>query len=215
MMSNNLWQSEPTSPVPAPPPAPVNLIPGPKSRRSREYEKSHPKFSYRLTDKSIADQVLGIAQSRSISADEVAEAFVLAGLNASRLGKINWSGVRPTQGRMTLRQSAGDTWVVHDEPVTWAQEIPPPVKRKRKTDIERERERRERDALRVHYRWSADVDEALDQLTRQVMGYRADEPLARKDGRKGEILTVLLRFAISAYQSGRITLTPKLWSLAG
>jgi hypothetical protein len=134
-------------------------------------------------------------------------------LHASQQGRIDWTGVRPVQGRMTLFPTGAEAWVVHDEPVTWAQEIPSPQKRKPKTEADRERERKQRDALRVHYRWPKAMDEALDQLTRQVMGYRNDEHLARKDGRKGEVLTILLRFGITAYQAGRINLTPKLWSV--
>lgn len=212
-----LWQQAPSNDAPnptQPTPAPLDLISRSKTRRrNRAYEKSHAKFSYRLTDGTIPGQILGIAQSLSISADNVAQALVQAGLHASRQGKIDWSEVRPVQGRMTLFPTSQETWVVHDEPVTWAQEIPQPKKRKRKTEAEREQERKQRDALRVHYRWPPELDDALDNLTRQVMGYQPGEHLTRKDGRKGEVLTILLRFGIQAYQTGRIDLTPKLWSL--
>ena len=214
---STLWQQSPPNDAPdstKSAPSPLDLISTSKTRhRNRDYEKSHAKFSYRLTDGTIPGQILGIAQSHSISADNVARAFVQAGLHASQQGKIDWSGIRPVQGRMTLFPTGQETWVVHDEPVTWAQEIPQPQKRRRKTEAERAQERKARDLLRVHYRWPPEINEALEQLTRQVMGYQPGEHLARKDGRKGEVLTILLRFGIQAYQAGRIDLTPKLWSL--
>jgi len=189
---------------------PLNTIPtaGERKPRNRDYEKRNPATTYRITDENLAGEILAIAQELTVAADEVARAFVEAGLRAARANQLDFSGVRPSQGRLSLYPTGNEKWVVHDEPVDWSRVIPARRKTKPLSDFERAQRQKERNRLRVYYRWPDALVRQIEDLTKAVVGLPANQPALRSEGRKGQVLTMLLRFGIEAYKAGRLPLNP-------
>jgi len=199
-----------TTSLPTLPTDPINMIPtATESRpRNRDYEKRHPKTTYRVTDENLAGEILAIAQSLTVAADEVSRAFVEAGLRAAKAGQLDFAAVRPSQGRMSLFPTGSEKWVVHDEPVDWSRVIPTRKKAKPLTDFEKTQRQKERNRLRVHYRWPDALVRQIEELTTSVVGLPINQPALRSEGRKGQVLTMLLRYGLEAYKAGRLPLNP-------
>ena len=191
---------------------PVETIPvaAPKSQRNREYEKAHPVFVIRVRDASIRKLILSCSQSLCVPADDVARAFLEAGLDAAEQGKIDLSGIRVTRGRMSLYPTGSETWKVHDEPVAWSfktDEVHPA--RPRTTD-ERNAVQKERNKQRLAYRLPATTLERFQSSYLAALGIESETELARHEGRKGEFFLTLLEFGLKKYQSGQLPLTPQV-----
>ena len=189
---------------------PINAIPmaAEHKPRNRDYEKQHPKTTYRITDENLAVEILAIAQDLTVSADDVARAFAEAGLRAARANQLDFSDVRPSRGRMSLYPTGSEKWVVHDEPVDWSKVIPAHKKAKTLSAFEKSQRQKERNRLRVHYRWPETLVRQIEDLTNTVVGLPPNQPALRSEGRKGQILSMLLRYGIEAYKAGRLPLNP-------
>lgn len=189
---------------------PLNTIPTASERqpRNRDYEKCHPATTYRVTDATLASEILAIAQELTVAADDVARAFAEAGLQAARAGRLDFSGVRPSRGRLSLYPTGNEKWVVHDEPVDWTKVIQTPKKSKPLSAVEKAQRQKERNRLRVHYRWPKALVQQIEELTAAVVGLTQNQPVLRSEGRKGQVLTMLLRYGLEAYKAGRLPLNP-------
>ena len=186
------------------PPSPIDLMGAETKKRNREYEKRNRSFTYRLTDKELGAKIATVAASLQVTADEVARAFVEAGIREARAGRIPFDSVPPVQRRMTLYPTGTETWNVQEQD-GWAKSIPPREKQKQLSSAERVKRRQELNHYRVSYRWPAEIDQSLTALTETIAG----KAITRSDGRKGWILTILLRYGLSKYEAGRLLLQPQ------
>ena len=177
---------------------------GKTGKRNRKFEKEHRAFSYRLTDKEINDKIAGIADALLVPVDDVARAFVQAGINAARLGRIPLHTIPLAPKRMTLFPTGNETWEIREE-ASWPNEISIRKKKRRLSEFEKKQRQRELNQFRVSYRWPASIDDQLKQLVEQLIGKQK----ARSDGRKGWVLTILFRYSLNAYQAGLLPLEPK------
>lgn len=187
---------------------PVNTIPTASERkpRNRDFEKKHPKVSYRISDENLPQEILVLARSLTVSADEVSRAFVEAGLQAVQDGRMDLSQILVTRGRMSLYPIGREQWVVHDEPVDWSKAIPTVNKKRGLSDYEKSQQQKTSNRLRVHYRWPNQLIEQINDLYCEVMG---SQPVQRSEGRKGQLITMLLRYGIEMYKAGRLPLVPQ------
>jgi hypothetical protein len=178
----------PESTFPAPP-TPIDLMGMAKPRqRSREYEKRNRSFTYRLTDKELGAKVAAVAASLQVTVDEVARAFVEVGIREARAGRIPFNSVPPVQRRLTLYPTGAETWKIQEQD-SWQKIIPPRVRQKPLSSTEKAKRRQDLNRFRVSYRWPNEVDQSLVALTEMVAG----KAITRSDGRKGWVLTILLR----------------------
>ncbi len=202
----NGW-SRPLAPV-----DPVDTIPvaGPKAQRNREYEKTHPVFVIRVRDASIREKILGFSQSLCVPADDVARAFLEAGLDAAEKGKIDLSGIRVTRGRMSLYPTGTETWKVHDEPIAWSFKAGEVHSARPRTTAEKNAVQKERNKQRLAYRLPSTTLERFQGCYLAAMGIESEAELARHEGRKGEFFLTLLEFGLKKYQSGQLPLTPQV-----
>ena len=204
------WTQQPESAqtsasvVPAPP-TPMDLIPAAKPKqRSREYEKRNRSFTYRLTDRELGARIATVAASLQVTADEVARAFVEAGIREARAGRVPFDSIPPVQRRMTLYPTGAETWSIQEQ-AGWQKSIPTREKKKPLSSAEKARRHQELNRFRVSYRWSAEIDQSLTALTETIAG----KAITRSDGRKGWVLTILLRFGLSMYEAGKLPLQPQ------
>ena len=187
------------------PPSPLDLIPKAEPRqRNRDYEKRNRTFTYRLTDAELGGKIAAVAASIQVTVDEVARAFAEAGIRAANANSIPFGDVPPTQRRLTLYPTGNETWAVQEQP-GWQKVIPPREKKKPLTETEKRRRQKELNQFRVSYRWPAEIDQAIVKLTEKVVG----KATTRSDGRKGWVLTILLRYGLSTYEAGRLPLNPE------
>jgi hypothetical protein len=194
----------PESTVPAPP-TPIDLMGMAKPRqRNREYEKRNRSFTYRLTDKELGAKVAAVAVSLQVTIDEVARVFVEVGIREARAGHIPFNSVPPVQRRLTLYPTGAETWKIQEQ-ASWQKTIPPRLRQKPLSSTEKAKRRQELNRFRVSYRWPAEVDLSLATLTETVAG----KAITRSDGRKGWVLTILLRYGLSLYESGKLPLQPQ------
>ena len=176
----------------------------PKSR-NRDFEKKNRAYSYLLQDKELGPRVAAVAQSLQVTVDEVARAFVEAGIQAAHQEKIPFGDLPPQNRRMTLYPTGNEKWSIQEEK-GWAKEIPVRADRKKPmSEAEKQKRRKELNQYVAAYRWPADVDDALTKLTEEVAG----KALTRSDGRKGWVLTILLRYALATYEAGALPLQPQ------
>lgn len=202
----NGWK-RPTSPT-----DPVDTIPSaePRAQRNRDYEKAHPVFVVRVRDESIREKILALSQHLCVPADDVARAFLEAGLDAAEAGRLDLSGIRVTRGRMSLYPSGHEVWKVHDEPVTWSAEVPAPRRVRPRTQAERSANQKTLNQKRLAYRLPRRALERFERCYFQAMGIASEQELARHEGRKGELFLLLLDYGLKKYQSGHLPLTPQM-----
>ncbi len=205
----NGW-SRPLAPV-----DPVDTIPvaGPKAQRNREYERIHPAYVIRVRDIGLRDKILALAQSLSVPADDVARAFLEAGLDAVDAKVIDLSGVVISRGRMTLYPGGNETWKVHDEPATWAPQIPEVRRTRPRTDTEKSMTQKQRNQKRMAYRLPLKTVERFKSCYLAALGIEREAELARHEGRKGEIFLTLLEYGFRMYMSGNLPLNPEIVSV--
>ena len=194
---------------------PVETIPvaAPKAQRNRVFEKVHPAYVIRVRDISLRDKILALAQSLSVPADDVARAFLEAGLDAVDAKNIDLSGVGVSRGRMTLYPGGNETWKVHDEPVTWAHQVPEVRRTRPRTDTEKSVVQKERNQKRMAYRLPPQTVERFQRCYLNTMGIDAEKELTRHEGRKGEIFLTLLEYGLRKYLSGNLPLNPEIVSV--
>jgi hypothetical protein len=194
----------PESAIPAPP-TPIDLMGMAKPRqRNRDYEKRNRSFTYRLTDKELGARVAAVALSLQVTVDEVARAFVEVGIREARAGHIPFNSIPPVQRRLTLYPTGNETWSIQEED-GWRKTVHPHEKKKPLSSAEKTRRQQELNRFRVSYRWPSAVDQSLAALTETVAG----KAITRSDGRKGWVLTILLRYGLSMYEVGKLPLQPK------
>ncbi|MGB8215330.1 MAG: hypothetical protein WCE68_17410 [Anaerolineales bacterium] len=173
--------------------------------RNRDYEKKNRTFSYRLTDREVGQEVANVALSLQVPVADVARAFVDSAIPAAISGEIPFSKIPPSQRRLTLYPTGTETWAIREQP-GWPVASQARGRRKKSMpEAEKEKLQKLRNSFVVAYRWPASVDQALTELTEKVAG----KALVRADGRKGWVLTILLRYALEAYEAGRIPLKPE------
>ena len=78
-------------------------------------------------------------------------------------------------------------------------------KKKSLSSSEKAKRRQDLNKSVVAYRWPAETDQSLAALTEMVAG----KAITRSDGRKGWVLTILLRYGLSMYESGKLPLQPQ------
>jgi hypothetical protein len=194
----------PESTVPAPP-TPIDLMGMAKPRqRNREYEKRNRSFTYRLTDKELGAKVAAVAVSLQVTVDEVARVFVEVGIREAKAGRIPFNSIPPVQRRMTLYLTGSETWKIQEQD-SWQKTIPTRERQKPLSSAEKARRRQDLNKSVVAYRWPAETDQSLAALTETVAG----KAITRSDGRKGWVLTILLRYGLSMYESGKLPLQPQ------
>lgn len=199
------WTSMPAAETPTPPPSPLDQMNVATPRqRNREYEKRNRSFTYRLTDKELGARIAAIAGSLQVTVDEVARAFVEVGIREARAGRIPFDSVPVVQRRMTLYPTGSESWSIQEQD-GWQKIIPPFEKKKPLSSVEKARRGQELNRFRVSYRWPAEVDQSLTALTETVAG----KAITRSDGRKGWVLTILLRYGLSMYETGKLPLQPQ------
>lgn len=174
------------------------------ARRNRSYERRHRTFTYRLTDKEISDMVGAVAESLFVSVSDVARAFVEVAIDAARQGKIPFEEVPIIKRHLTLYPTGTETWELREE-AGWPKELPVRRKKRKLSEVEKRQRQKQLNEYRVSYRWPATVDEQLTRLVENLFGV----PTTRSEGRKGWLLTILLRYSLNAYQTGRLTLDPQ------
>ena len=183
---------------------PMDLMgPEPKTR-NREYEKRNRSFTYRLTDKELGAKIAAVAASLQVTVDEVARAFVEVGIREARAGRIPFNSVPPVQRRLTLYPTGTETWNIQEQD-GWRKTVLPREKKKPLSSTEKAKRRQELNRFRVSYRWPTEVDQSLAALTETVAG----KAITRSDGRKGWVLTILLRYGLSMYEAGKLPLQPQ------
>jgi hypothetical protein len=199
------WTSTPAAETPTPPPSPLDQmnVAAPR-QRNREYEKRNRSFTYRLTDKELGARIAAVAGSLQVTVDEVARAFVEVGIREARAGRIPFDSVPVVQRRMTLYPTGSETWSIQEQD-GWQKIIPAFEKKKPLSSVEKARRGQELNRFRVSYRWPAEVDQSLTALTETVAG----KAITRSDGRKGWVLTILLRYGLSMYETGKLPLQPQ------
>jgi hypothetical protein len=204
------WNQRPLTPV-----EPAQMIPlaRPKPRRNREFEKGHPAYVIRVRDISLRDKILALAQSISVPADDVARAFLSAGLDAADKQAIDLTGIRSTRGRMTLYPTGAETWKVHDEPVTWTTQLPAVRRKRPRTESEKSTTQKERNQKRMAYRLPPEVVERFERCYLGAMGIQSEKELARHEGRKGELFLLLLDYGLQMYLASRLPLEPEIVSV--
>jgi hypothetical protein len=194
----------PESTFPAPP-TPIDLMGMAKPKqRSREYEKRNRSFTYRLTDKELGAKIAAVAASLQVTVNEVARAFVEVGIREARAGRIPFNSIPPVQRRLTLYPTGKETWKIQEQD-SWQKIIPPRERQKPLSSTEKAKRRQELNSFRVSYRWPTEVDQSLSALTETVAG----KAITRSDGRKGWVLTILLRYGLNLYESGKLPLQPQ------
>ena len=194
----------PESTFPAPP-TPIDLMGMAKSKqRNREYEKRNRSFTYRLTDKELGAKIAAVAASLQVNVDEVARVFVEVGIREAKAGRIPFNSIPPVQRRMTLYPTGSETWRIQEQD-SWQKTISPRVRQKPLSSAEKARRRQDLNKSVVAYRWPAETDQSLAALTETVAG----KAITRSDGRKGWVLTILLRYGLSMYEAGKLPLQPQ------
>lgn len=174
------------------------------TKRDRTYERTHRTFSYRLTDKQLAEDIAAIAEDLLVPVDDVARAFVEVGLKAAQNGEIPLERVPLVPRCMTLYPTGRETWEVRQE-AGWPEEIPLRRKKRRLSEVERKQRQKARNEYRVSYRWTATTDAALTELVDHHFGRSI-----RSEGRKGLVLTILLRYGLAAYRAGKLPLKAEI-----
>jgi hypothetical protein len=193
---------ENTTPVP---PTPIDLMGMAKPKqRSREYEKRNRSFTYRLTDKELGAKIAAVAASLQVTVDEVARVFVEVGIREAKAGRIPFNSIPPVQRRMTLYPTGSETWKVQEQD-SWQKSISPRERQKPLSSAEKARRRQDLNKSVVAYRWPAETDQSLAALTETVAG----KAITRSDGRKGWVLTILLRYGLSLFETGKLPLQPQ------
>jgi len=203
------WAQQPESfqsldgAVPAPP-TPIDLMGPMLKKRNRDYEKKKRSYTYRLTDKELGTKITAIALSLQVTADEVARAFVEVGIREARAGHIPFDRIPPVQRRMTLYPTGNESWSVQEQ--QGGQKMTPArEKQKPLTETEKQKRQHESNKSVVAYRWSAKTDQSLTALTETIAG----KAITRSDGRKGWVLTILLRYGLHMYEIGKLPLRPQ------
>lgn len=199
------WTSMPAAETLTPPPSPLDQmnVAAPR-QRNREYEKRNRSFTYRLTDKELGARIAAIAGSLQVTVDEVARAFVEVGIREARAGRIPFDSVPAVQRRMTLYPTGSESWSIQEQD-GWQKIIPAHKKKKPLSSAEKARRGQELNRFRVSYRWPTEVDQSLTALAETVAG----KAITRSDGRKGWVLTILLRYGLSMYEAGKLPLHPQ------
>ena len=174
------------------------------AKRNRTYERRHRTFTYRLTDKELNDKLVAIAESLFVTVNDVARAFVEAGIAAARQGEIPFDNIPFIKKHLTLYPTDNETWEVRTE-ANWPKEIPVRKRKRKLSEVEKRQRQQHQNQYRVSYRWPASVDEQLSRLVEHLVGI----PTTRSEGRKGWLLTILLRYSLNAYQVGRLPLDPQ------
>ncbi len=186
-------------------PSMLDMIPHATAhKRGRDYEKRNRSYTYRLTDQELGAKIAAVARSLQVTADEVARAFVEVGIREARAGHIPFDSVPPILQRMTLYPTGTESWTVREQE-GWKQSIPLHEKKKRLTKTDKSDRQKELNKFRVSYRWPAETDQALTSLTESIAG----KAITRSDGRKGWVLTILLRYGLSMYEAGKLSLQPQ------
>jgi len=174
------------------------------TKRDRTYERTHRTYSYRLTDKVLAENIAGIAEDLLVPVDDVARAFVEVGLKAAQKGEIPLERIPLVPRQMTLYPTGRETWEVRQE-AGWPKEVPVRKKKRRLSEVERKQRQQARNEYRVSYRWTAAIDAELTHLAESHFG-----KTIRSEGRKGLVLTILLRYGLEAYRAGRLPLKAEI-----
>jgi hypothetical protein len=174
------------------------------TKRNRTYERMHRTFSYRLTDKQLAEDIAAIAEDLLVPVDDVARAFVEVGLKAAQNGEIPLERVPLVPRRMTLYPTDKERWEIREE-TGWPREIPTRKRKRKLSEVERKLRQKARNEYRVSYRWTASIDAALTELVDDHFGSSI-----RSEGRKGLVLTILLRYGLAAYRAGRLPLKAEI-----
>lgn len=191
--------------TPVLPPSPLDgMIVAAPRQRNREYEKQNRSFTYRLTDKELGTRIAAVAISLQVTADEVARVFVEVGMREASAGRIPFDSIPPVQRRMTLYPTGTETWSIQEQE-GWQKTVPVREKQRPLSSAERSRRQQELNKSVVAYRWPADVDHSLSTLTETIAG----KAITRSDGRKGWVLTILLRYGLSMYETGKLPLQPQ------
>lgn len=168
---------------------PERIEPPKAKGRKREWEKENRPKHYRGVPKEVRQQVKEIAEDLSVTADEVARAFLEYGLQCLENGTLRLEGY-PSQrrARMTLYPFTGAGWAEN----AWN---PQPARRIRKTDKRSER----RDAL-----WREDVCYRIPDGLHARIKHLAGEAFPL-----GELVSILLKHGIESYNAGVLVLLPQ------
>jgi len=189
------------------PPSPLDLIPKvEKKKRNRDFEHRNRTYTYRLSDKELGGKVANVARLLHVVVDEVARAFVEAALEEVNKGNIPFNAVPPNQSRLTLYPTGEETWKIQEQS-GWSKDIPKSTRKRGKplTETEKRNREKERNQTVVTYRWPADVNQKIVLVTEKIFG----KALTRSEGRKGWVLTILLRAGLNAYETGKLPLRPQ------
>ena len=188
------------------PNAPSKTKSAPAGNAGKAAKPRRPCFTYRLTDATIRPEIFDIAGSLRVPVDDIARAFVEVGLRAAAWNQIPFDQV-PIHTRMTLYPTGKETWLVADEPMNCTPQPMQRGKRRKLSEAERAERQQKLNAFRVSYRWPPHIDQALDELTAKVFG---SPNLPRNEGRKGWVLTILLRYGLALYKVARLPLVPQV-----
>ncbi|HPH97163.1 MAG TPA: hypothetical protein PKW33_11190 [Anaerolineaceae bacterium] len=200
----------PSAPVSQPtpealPPVPVPTAPIPiidqirvteKKKRSRSWDEQNRATAFRGIPPEVQAQVKAVAKTLDVTVSEVARAFLEFSLESLRRGDLRLSSSF-SQGKMMLYSNAA--W---GQSAAWSERpagtLPPAPKKKNAKAVQAlELEKPWRRPMVSYRHLPAGVLENIEELREQH-----SVPV-------GEVVSLLLRYALAAYEDGRLVLHPQ------
>ena len=165
------------------PPSPLDLIPRPRPKRRRDWEKAHPTQSYKIPAafheraRSVQAALQGLAQRYQTTVDEVARALMHAALSAVREGEISLAYHPNPYGQKMLIEVVREG---NREPRPLPQ--PKPRVRPKRPFV-------------MAFRWPAEIGTEITRLAEHVP--------------KGAVVVLLLETALEHIKAGEWRLRPR------
>lgn len=195
-------QPVPEKPQPAPMPAPAAPVPiidqirvTEKKKRSRRWDEHNRATAFRGIPPDVQSQVKAVAKALDVTVSEVARAFLEFSLECLRRGDLRLSSSF-SQGKMMLYPNAA--WGMQ---AAWSERdagaSPTPKKKSGKAAREVEPEKPWRWPMVSYRHLPAAVLEGIEDLREQH-----SVPV-------GEVVSLLLNYALAAYEDGRLVLHPQ------
>lgn len=164
------------------PPSPLDLIPRPRRKRRRDWERRNPARRYLVPPelhsraRAVREAMLGLAQQYHTTASDVARALMTAALAAVEEGEFQLDYRPRSHGRrMTVEVVQGGGWP--------QKELPSPKPREKAPSVN------------LTYRWGPEVHQAISNLA-------GDAP-------QGAIVVLLLEAALARLRAGEWGLRPR------
>ena len=178
-------QTSPDTPQPREPLTTIPLAAKRGRADNRRWESEHPSIVYYIPDhlleeaKNIRDEINAIARETMANTTNVAKVLIEYAIGHVRKGELVIAAQpNPDRRKMNVTLVDADEWPKQKSDVI------PQVKKRKKMDRSEKR-------LHLSYRWGADIDQQIEALAGDALS-------------KGDVAVFLLRYALTAYNKGRV-----------